>query len=340
MCTRGGRTTVRKRRKTDPTPGLSTDQASTSDIVDEYSGSTDYNDVSPVDVADMDDSRYGGQDARYPSLPAEPSAATYSTTQSRASSYQPSDGVPYRSLGDTRVSYMSRPGRVTPDIGLASSISSAYRGSDHGANYYHPYLPAQQHHAQSSTYFPESSSAGEVWSGSRDDQSRMHWSQNSQDLGGDDRHRGYPQPVSSHAWTNTTASEGSPPSSSSGASTANFGFPTLNSPFYPPQSSAQEGFSASSIQPISVPSQPYGAVAPIQGNPVSGRSYPTLQQAYTSSSSSTTGSYQSQTRNIPLALPPGQPASVYPQVQSTTPPPPPTGPGGDPSQMRYWPRER
>lgn len=328
----------RKRRKTDPAPGLSTDLASSSDIVDEYSG--DYNDVSPVDVADMDDSRYTGQDARYPSLPADPAAATYSTTQSRASSYQPSD-VPFRSLGDTRVSYISRPGRVTPDIGLASTISSASRGSDHGANYYHPYLPAQQqHHAQSPTFFPESSAAGEVWPSARDDQSRMQWSQSSQELGADDRHRGYPQPVSSHAWTNTSASEGIPPSSSSGTSAAGFGFPTLTSPFYPPHSGAQEGFSSSSIQPISVPSQPYGAVAPMQGNPVSGRSYPTLQQAYSSSSSSATGSYQPQTRTVPVCLSSGQPASSYPQVRSTTPPPPPAGSGGDPSQMRYWPRER
>lgn len=318
----------RKRRRLDPAPGVPADTASSSDIVDDHSGGADYSDVSPVDVADVDDSRLSAQDARYTSVPADPSGAAYANTQSRASSYQPPD--PYRPLGDTRISYMSRPGRVTPDTGLASSIS---RGPDHATNYYHPYLSAQQHHAQPSTYFPESSPAGEVWSSARDDQSRMPWSQNSQDLGGDDRHRGYPQPVSSHTWTNTNASEGIPSSSSSGTSTASFDFPTLNSPFYPPQNTTQESFSSSSIQPISVPSQHYTAIAP-----VSGQSYPSLQQAYGSGSSSAISSFQPQARTAPLTLPSGQPVS-YPNVRSTSPPPP-AGSGADPSQMRYWPRER
>lgn len=330
----------RKRRKPDPSLGPPVDHASTSDIVDDYPGSADYSDISPVDVTDTDDPRHSVQDVRYASLPADPSGGTYSTTQSRASSYQPPD-VSYRPLGDTRISYISRPGRTTPDTSI-TSISSASRGSEHGANYYHPYLPAQHHHAQSSSYFPESSSTAEVWSSTRDDQSRMQmqsWSQNTQDLGGDDRHRGYPQAVSSHAWANTGGSEGIPSSSSSGASTANFSFPTLNSPFYPPQSSAQEGFSSSSVQPISVASQHYGVVAPIPGNPVSGRSYPSLQQPYSSSSSSAVGSYQPQARTVPLTLPSGQPVSSYPQAQSTSTPPP-AGSGGEPSQMRYWSRER
>ena len=288
----------------------------------------------------MDDPRFAEQDVRYASLPADPSAEAYSTAQSRASSYQPSD-VPYRPLGDTRGSYVSRPGRATPDTAMTPSISSVSRGSEHGANYYHPYLPAQQqHHAQPSPYFPESSATGEVWSTTRDDQSRVQmqpWPQNSQDLGADDRHRGYPQPGSSHAWANTSASEGIPSSSSSGASMTSYGFPTLNSPFYPPHSGAQEAFRPSSVQPISVPSQHYGAVPPIPGNPVSGRSYPSLQQAYSSGSSSAIGSYQQQARTGSLALPSVQPATSYPHAQSTSTPPP---AGSDPSQVRYWPRQR
>lgn len=334
---------TRKRRKPDPTPSLSADNASTSDVVDDYAGSTEYSDVSPVDVADTDDPRLSGQDVRYASLPADPSGEMYSSsTQSRASSYQPSD-APYRPLGDTRISYISRPGRATPDTAMTPSISSVSRGSDsHGANYYHPYLSAQQqHHAQSSSYFPEASSTGDVWPSTRDDQSRAQiqsWSQNNQDLGVDDRHRGY-QPGLSHAWANTGASEEIPSSSSSGASTANFNFPTLNSPFYPPQSGAQGAFPSSSVQPVSVPPQHYGAVAPIPGNPVSGRSYSSLQQAYSSSSSSTMGSYQQQTRTEPPSVPSGQAMSSYPQTQSTSTPPP-AGSGGSSSQMRYWPRER
>ncbi|KAF8547982.1 hypothetical protein OG21DRAFT_1489758 [Imleria badia] len=334
---------TRKRRKADPTPSLSADQASTSDVVDDYSGSTEYSDVSPVDVADTDDPRLSGQDIRYASLPAEASDETYSSTPSRASSYQPSD-TPYRPLGDTRVSYVSRPGRATPDTAMTPSISSVSRGSDtHGANYYHPYMTAQQqYHAQSSPYFADSSSAGEVWSSTRVDQSRVQvqpWSQNSQDLGVDDRHRGYPQPGSSHAWANTGAPEGIPSSSSSGAPSANYNFPTLNSPFYPPQSGAQEAFPSSSVQPISVPPQHYGPIAPIPGNPVSGRLYPPLQQAYSSSSPSTMGSYQQQARTVSHTVTPGQAMSSYPQTQSTSTPPP-AGSGGGSSQMRYWQRER
>ena len=335
----------RKRRKPDPSPGLPVDHASGSDLVDDYSGSTEYSDVSPVDVADTDDN-LGGEDVRYASLPADPSGGMYPPTQPRASSYQPPD-VSYRSLGDARVSYISRPGRATPDTGLTSSIPSAPRGSEHGQNYYHPYLPAQHHHhAQSSSYFPDSSSTAEVWPGARDDQSRIQmqpWSQNSQDMAGDDRHRGYHQAVPSHGWPNTTGSEGISSSSSSGASAANYGFPTLNSPFYPPQNNPQGGFSSSSVQPIPVPSQPqhYGVVSPMQGNPVSssGRSYPSLQQPFSSSSSSAVSSYQPQARTVSLTLPSGQPVASYPHAQSTSTPPP-AGPGGDSSQMRYWPRER
>lgn len=328
----------RKRRKTDSAPGPSTDQASISDVVDDYSGSTEYSDVSPVDVADMDDPHLTGQDVRYASLPADSLTETYSTVHSRGSSYQPPD-VSFRSPGDTRASYASR---STPDTAMASSISSVSHGSEHGPSYYHSYLSAQQqHHSQPSSYFPESGATGDVWSGTRDDQSRIQiqpWPQNSQGLGVSDRHRGYPQPGSSHAWANTSASEGIPSSSSSGASAASFNFPTLNSPFYPPQTGTQEVLPPSSVQPISVPSQHYGAVAPIPGNPVSGRSYPPLQQAYSSSLSSAIGSYQQQARTVSVAVSSGQPVTSYPHVQPTSTSPP-AGSGGDPSQMRYWPRE-
>lgn len=336
----------RRRRKTDPTPSLSSDHASTSDIVDDYSGSTELSDISPVDVVDADDSRFSGQDDRYASMPADPFGETYSATQSRASSYQPPD-VPSRPLGDTRLSYISRPGRATPDTAMVPSLSSVTRGSDsHGANYYHPYLSAQQQqqqqHAQSSPYFAEPSSTGEAWPSTGDDRSRMvqiqTWSQSSQGLGVDDRHRGYPQHTPSHAWTNTSGSEGIPSSSPSGASMSKFGFPTLNSPFFPTQSGPQEAFSPS-VQPISVPSQHYGPVASMQGNPVSARSYPSLQQAYSSSSASTIGSHQPQARAVSLALSSGQTVVSYPHTQSTTTPPS-AGPGGDSSQMRCWPRER
>lgn len=335
----------RKRRKPDPTPNLPADQASTSDTVDDYSGSADFGDVSPVDLGDTDDPRFSGQDdVRYASLPADPAGETYPTAQSQASSHQPPD-VAYRPLGDTRVSYTSRPGRATPDTAMAPSVSSVSRGPDsHGTNYYHPYLSAQQqHHAQSSTYYAESSSTEEVWSGARDDQSRVQiqsWPQNNQ--GVDDRHRGYPQPGSSHGWTTTGGSEGISSSTSSGAPTTSYGFPTLNSPFYPTQSGAQAAFSSSSsVRSISVSSPHYGATS-IPGNPVSARSYPTLQQAYSSASSTTIDSYQQQqqpqARAIPATHPPGQ-AISYPHTQSTNTLPP-TGSGGDSSQVRYWPRER
>lgn len=332
----------RKRRKTDSTPEPSTDQASTSDIVDDYSGSTEYSDTSPVDVADTDDPRFSGQDVRYPRLPVDPLVETYSTMPSRASSYQPPD-VSYRPLGDTRASYASRPGRTTPDTAMALSIPSVSHGPEHDPNYYHSYLSAQQQqHSQPPSYFPDSGSTSDVWSGTRDDQSRIQiqpWSQNSQDLGVSDRHRGYPQPGSSHAWANTNASEGIPSSSSSGASAASLNFPTLNSAFYPPQGGTQEVLPPSSAQPISVPSQHYGAVAPMPGNPVSGRSYPSLQQAYSSSLSSAIGPYQQQARTVSVAAPSGQSVTSYPHVQPTSTSPP-AGSGGDPSQMRYWSRER
>ncbi|KAG9311236.1 hypothetical protein JVU11DRAFT_8313 [Chiua virens] len=334
----------RKRRKPDPSPSLSADHASTSDLVDDFSGNADYSDVSPVDVADTEDPRFAEQDVRYASLPADPASGTYSVTQSRSSSYQPPDPS-YRPLGDTRVSYASRPGRTTPDTGMVSSISSASRGSEHAANYYHPYLSAQQqHHAQPSSYFAESGSTAEVWSSARDDQSRIPiqpWQQSSQDLSADDGHRGYPQAVSPHAWTtNTSGSEVVPSSSSSGASTAGYSFPTLTAPFYPPHNTPQEGFPSSSVQAISVPPQPYSAITPIQGNPVSGRSYSSLQQAYGSGSPSAVGPYQPLARAVPLALPSGQSGSSYSQAQQSASPPPPGGSGSDPSQLRYWSRDR
>ncbi|KAF9220368.1 hypothetical protein BS17DRAFT_348823 [Gyrodon lividus] len=336
----------RKRRKVDPGPSLSADHPGASDVVEDYPGGTEYSDTSPVDVAEADESRYGGHDSRYASQPAEASGSTYSTAQSRASSYQPPEVPVYRPLGDPHVPYISsRHSRATPDVGVGSSISSASRGSEHAASYYHPYLPAQQQHHAQSSYFPESSSGADVWSTARDDQTRMQmqsWSQTGQDqsvLGGDDRHRGYAQPASSHAWVNPGPSEAMPSPSASEAPTPSYGFPTLNSPFYPTQSNPQESYPSSSAQPLSVPSQHYASVAQMHGNSQPGRSYSSLQHAYPPSSTTAMSSYQQQSRNVSLAVSSPPPVSPYPHVQSTRPPSP-AGSGVDPSQLRYWSRDR
>ncbi|KIJ63993.1 hypothetical protein HYDPIDRAFT_154960 [Hydnomerulius pinastri MD-312] len=345
----------RKRRKTDAGTSLSADHHSVSDAVEDYSGGTEYGDISPVDVAEADESRYGGHEIRYPSLPAD--GSVYSGSQSRASSYQPSEVSSYRPLGDTRVAYMSsRHGRATPDIGMGPSTSSVSRGSEHSTPYYHPYLPAQhQHHAQTSSYFPDSSGGGEVWPPTRDDQTPLHmqpWPQSSQDqsaLVGEDRHRGYAPPGPSHGWVNAGSSESISSSSASGTHTPSYGFPTLNSPFYPNQTNPQENYSSSPAPPLGAP-QHYGSVAQMQGSSLPGRSnaayegrtYPShssLQQAYPPSSSTAMSSYHQQSRNAPLTLPSAQPGSSYSHVQSASPSSP-AGSGADSSQLRYWSRDK
>ncbi|KIJ15820.1 hypothetical protein PAXINDRAFT_180477 [Paxillus involutus ATCC 200175] len=333
----------RKRRKVEPGPSLSADHPGTSDVVEDYPGGAEYSDTSPVEVAEADESRYGSHDNRYASQPAEASGSMYLDAHSRASSYQPPEVSLYRPLGDAHIPYISsRHGPATPDVGMGSSISSASRGAEHATPHYHPYLPAQQQHHAQSSYFPESSSGAEVWSTARDDQTRMQmqsWSQSSQDqsvLGGDDRHRAYPQPVPSHGWVNPGTSEAMPASSPSGAPSPNYDFPTLNSPFYPSQGHPQDGYPSS---PAQLPPQHYSSVAQMHGSSLPSRSYSSLQQAYPPSATTAMNSYQQQSRNISLTLPSVPPVSAYSHVQSTSPPSP-AGSGADPSQLRYWQRDR
>ncbi|KAH7890251.1 hypothetical protein F5I97DRAFT_4474 [Phlebopus sp. FC_14] len=333
----------RKRRKADGGNNFSSDQQNVADAAEDYSASSaEYGDISPVDMTDNDSSRYGGgnHDVRYPNPSGDSTGNPYPDAPSRAGSYSSSDVSPYRSLGDKRGSY----------------VSSTSRGLDHSAPHYHPYLPPH-HHApsSSSSYYSEPDSTGETWTSAvRDDQSRLQmpsWPQGGQDqssvAAGEDAQRAYTsQAPTSHGWVGATASDSMTSSGTSGVPT--FGFPTLNSPFYPGPSDGQDGFPSSTGPAVTVPPQNYSTVTPVQGSALQGRSNTTFEgRGYSSHASvqpsysvSSMTSYPQQPRNAALGLAnsSGPPLSGYSQVGPATIS---AGPGvANASQMRYWMREK
>ncbi|KAG1730141.1 uncharacterized protein EDB91DRAFT_1158070 [Suillus paluster] len=309
----------RKKRRADST-GASGDQSS----------NPEYGEISPVDYHHDSQERY---ESSGPDVP---------------SSYQLGDSSQYHAYGesDRRASYLSSHGRATPDVVMGPS-TSASRGST-SAGYFPPFVPNAPH-APSASYFPsQSGSEGQwhpssrssrddlgrtpvqPWSQSGSDSSPACWSQNGSEPSphaGDDRHRQYQaSPPSWGASNSQPLASNNPSVHSSG-----YGFPTLNSPFYPSQSSSHSVYSAQQSQ-ISDVSHHYSAVDHVQESSGAsrqeaayhGRYSPvsTAHAGYPQSSNSTVHQYHAQSRNILVStpLPPAQSMPVYSHTQSTTSP--------------------
>jgi transcription factor SOX9 (SOX group E) len=334
----------RKKRRAD-SAGVAGDSASAIDSVDDQSSNPEYGEISPVEYHHDSQERY---ESSGPEV-CTSAEATYDTSYlppGRASSYQPADSVTYHAHGgnDGRAPYLPSHGRVTPDAVMGPS-TPAPRGSTSTA-YFSPFVHNTTH-APSASYLPSQSGSEGQWHlssrSSRDDLARISvqsWSQSGseQSLHAEDgMHLQYQ--VSQTPPPSWGASPSEPPASNNpSVHSSSYGFPTLNSPFYPSQSSSHNVYTArQSPSQISDVSHHYGAVDHIQGSSAApgqedvyhSHQYSTVSTTpvgYPQSSGSTMHQYHSQSRNIltPAPLAPVQSMPVYSHTPSMNP----TSPAG------------
>jgi transcription factor SOX9 (SOX group E) len=339
----------RKKRRPDST-SVAGDSASTTDSVDDQSSNPEYGEISPVEY-------YHDSQERYESSGPEvctSAETTYDTSYlppARASSYQPaSDSLTYHahSGNNRRAPYLSSHGRVTPDAVMGPS-TPAPRGSTSTVHY--SSFAHNTTHAPSA-YVPSQSGNEGQWHpssrSSRDDLPRVpvqSWSQSGSEPSlhaGDDVHRQYQVAQASPPSWGTSPSE---PSASNNPSvhSSSYGFPTLNSPFYPSQSNSHNVYTAQqSPSQKSDASHHYGAVDHIQGSSGTSRpedvyhsrQYSTMPAGYPQSGGSTMHQYHTQSQNIhaPTPFTPVQSMSVYshtPSMNTTSP----AGSGTDPTSQ-------
>lgn len=325
----------RKKRRAEST-GVAGDSTSAVDSVDDQSSNPEYGEISPVGYHHDSQERYESSGAEV----CTSAEATYDASYlppGQASSYQPADSAPYHAHGgnDGRASYLSSHGRVTPDAVMAPS-TSAPRGSTSTA-YFSPFVH-NTNHASSASYLPSQSGSEGQWHlssrSSRDDLARISvqsWSQSGSEQSlhaGEGMHLQYQVARASPSSWSTSPSE-PPASSNSSVHSSSYGFPTLNTPFYPSQSSSHNGYTGQqSPSQISDVSHHYGAVDHIQGNSVAagqedvyhGHQYSTVSTmpaGYPHSGSAMHQYHsQSQSRNI-LTPPPLAPAQSMPVYSHT-----------------------
>ncbi|KAG2074452.1 hypothetical protein BDR04DRAFT_1229370 [Suillus decipiens] len=325
----------RKKRRADST-GVAGDSASVTDSVDDQSSNPEYGEISPVEYHCDSQEKYesSGQEV------CSSAEATYDTSclpPARAPSYQPADSLSYHALGgsDRRVPYLSH-GRVTPDTVIGPS-TSAPRGSmstAYGSSFMH-----NTTHAQSASYLPSQMGSEGQWHpssrSSRDDLARrpvQSWSQSSSEPSlhaGEDMHLQYQVAQASPSSWGAGPSE-PPASSNPSVHSSSYGFPTLNSPFYPSQSNSQNVYTAQqSPSQMSNVSHHYDAVDHLQGSSVVPRqedpyhshqysTVSTVPAGYPPSSGSTMHRYHMQSQNIaaPAPLTPMQSMLVYSHTPS------------------------
>lgn len=302
------------------------------DFVDDQSSLPEYGDISPVDHRDSQE-RYGssGPEVRYPSAPPEPIYDGPYPPPTRASSYQPSESLPYHPYGDRRAPHLSSHERTSPDTVMGQSTPSASRGPT-STPYYPPFVPNASN-PQTASYFQNQPGSEGQWHPSshpsREDLGRppaQSWSQSGQEPSlhsVDDRQRQYQlAQASSASWVNANSSEPLA-SSNSPAHASGYSFPTLNSPFYPHQSSPHVYAAQHSPSQMSDPPHQYGDVGHVQGGSARQDAayhghYPpasTMQAGYTQSSGSTMYQYQTHSRSGILSTPLPS-TSIYPHQQS------------------------
>ncbi|OJA14812.1 hypothetical protein AZE42_04195 [Rhizopogon vesiculosus] len=308
----------RKKRRPDSVVPV---DSTSGDLVDEQSPLREYGEISPVDYHDSQE-RHGssGPEGRYPSVPPEVVYDAPYLPSARAASYQSPDSLLYHPYGDRRAPYTSSHERVSPDTVMEQSTPSA-RGSTSTPYYPHASNP------QTCSYFQGQPGSEGQWHlsrrSSREDLGRtpvQSWSQSGREPSlhpVDDRHRQYQlAQVSPTSWPSASPSE--PLASNSSPVHAPYGFSTLNSPFYPSQSSSHNAYVAqhSPSQMSDTPHQ-YGAVGHVQATSRQEAAYhghhyssvSTMQSEYTQSSGSTMHQYHTHTR-------PAQSIPIYHHQQS------------------------
>ncbi|KAG1814617.1 uncharacterized protein BJ212DRAFT_1577778 [Suillus subaureus] len=330
----------RKKRRADSTGAG--DSASTTDSVDDQSSNPEYGEISPIEYHHDSQERY---ESSGPEVSTS-TEATYDTSYlppAPASSYQPADSLPYHAhnANDRRAPYPSSHERITPDAVMGTSTSAPHGSAN---TVYFSSFGHNVAHAQSA-YLPSQSGSEAQWHpssrSSRDDLARIpvqSWLQSGSEPSlhsGDDMHRQYQVAQTSPSSWGADSSE-PPASNNPSVHSSSYGFPTLNSPFYPSQSSSHNAYTAQqSPSQISDISHHYGAVDHIQGSSAAPRqedtyhsrqysTAPALPAGYPQSSGSTIHQYHTQSRNIlaPVPFTPVQPISVYshtPSMNTTCP---------------------
>ncbi|KAG1898685.1 uncharacterized protein F5891DRAFT_1236333 [Suillus fuscotomentosus] len=333
----------RKKRRADST-GVAGDSASTTDSVDDQSSNHEYGEISPVEYHHDSQERYESSGPEG----CTSAEATYDTSYlppAQASSYQLADSLPHNghSGNDIRTPYLSSHGRVTPDAVMGPS-TSVPRGGSTSTAYFSPFVHNTTH-APPASYLPSQIGSDGQWHpssrSSQDDLAGIpvqSWSQSGSEPSlhaRDDVHRQYQVAQASPSPWGASPS-GPSASNNPSAHSSSYGFPTLNSSFYPSQSSSHSVYTPQqSPSQISDISHHYGAVDHIQGNSAvprqedayHSRQYSTgsaMQAGYPQNSGSTLQQYHTQFRNIlaPAPLTPVQSMSVCshtPSMNTTSP---------------------
>ncbi|KIM86513.1 hypothetical protein PILCRDRAFT_306245 [Piloderma croceum F 1598] len=242
----------RRRRGPGPSGSRALDPSLAHEMEGDESGHPEFDDISAIDGEDLL-ADVVSTDLRYSHIPADMPAAYGMHLRASSYKYPPSD-TSYRPSHGRAPYPASAQQRQTADISIEPPHFSQSLGSNH--NYQQSNLQAQQSQSQSSAlYVPDATwdSAGVP----RDDQVRTtsaSW------LGGQDRL------VANHTHDRShTFSPGSNQSSwgratspaplrSTSASSPNYTFPTLNSPFYPNQSQVAGNYPSSTLPASSLPS--------------------------------------------------------------------------------------
>ncbi|OAX37677.1 hypothetical protein K503DRAFT_771265 [Rhizopogon vinicolor AM-OR11-026] len=297
------------RKKRRPDSVVPADSAS-GDLVDEQFL---HGEISPVDYHDSQERHESSRpEGRYSSVPPE---VTYDASYLPPQSADSSLYYPYG--GDRRAPYTSSHERVSPDTVMEQSTPSAAR---------YPHF-SNAPNTQTCSYFQGQPGSEGQWHlsrrSSREDLGGTHvqsWSQSVREPSlhpVDDRHRQYQlAQVSPTSWPSASPSE--PLASNSSPVHAPYSFPTLNSPFYPSQSSSHNPYvTQHSPSQMSDTPQQYDAVSHVQATSRQGAAYhghhyssvSTMQSEYQQSSGPTMHPYHTHTR-------PAQSIPIYHHQQS------------------------
>jgi hypothetical protein len=261
---------------------------------DDVSGSDTVGEHSPTDGEDglLD----GPLDIQHPRIAQNGYGdhSTFVNPQQRSPTYPyPTSEIAYRPVDshENRVPYMATNERI-PHERPSPSVNGSSRVMD---SHYSPYMSAQNH-SQSSPQYPAEHNAGQG-----------NWESNGENgrwVGNHDRplppssgpksHQ-FPSPSSSPQWQTARPSASINTSSTTATSHgSNYPFPTLNTPFYPPQSQIQGNFSGSPTSSTSHSASPthYNSPNPqIQSGTTAGRQTSSYDvHSYTSSNGFPLGS--------------------------------------------------
>lgn len=325
--------------------GRPLDHGLTADAGGDDSGNPDFDDISPIDGDDVL-AEVAPPDLRYSRLSGNTHSSYDMSPHSRASSYGYSSSDSSYRQSHGRMPYPSGQQRGTTEISLESPRVSQNMGSSH--QYQQSYLQSNQNHTQSPTIYASEhiSNPHGSWepatSASRGEHARStqsNWlGSHDRSLAGHagDRSQTYPPAGGQYSLNRATSPA---PTRSSGASSPNYPFPALTTPFYPNQTPLSGHYSSSTSTSSGLPSpaQPYHSSSSQPTGRTSAsyenRSYassPSPSIPYPSSSSRDLHMYQQQSQHTSV---PSISSLSVPHIHSSS-------TSSSSSSHGYWPRDK